>query len=275
LAAELAVNLEAATHRFVAANDQNLGHLEAEVLRPSQALQRQAVEQGAQAKADATPPHGPVCRQRLTRLSHGHARTFRTRWGPLTLRRTRGYCRRCRKWRFPADAVLGLEATAGCSPDVQELAALLASKLPLSEAATVLKHLTGIELPAPTLHREARRQGQRAQAVRERLDAQAATAPPAAHQLELSLEPYQMIIQLDAWNIRERDHWGRTESLRRQGQEPERWHWVWTGTVFRLDHRSHTAAGRPVISQRGFVATRQGLEALRTQLHAEIGRAHV
>ena len=45
---------------FVAANDQKLGHLEAEMLRQSQALQRQAVEHGAQAKADATPPHSPV-----------------------------------------------------------------------------------------------------------------------------------------------------------------------------------------------------------------------
>jgi hypothetical protein len=44
---------------------------------------------------------------------------------------------------------------------------------------------------------------------------------------------------------------------------------VWTGTVFRLDHRGRTAGGRAVISQRGFVATRQGLDALREQLHAE------
>ena len=88
-------------------------------------------------------------------------------------------------------------------------------------------------------------------------------------QLELTLEPYQMIIQLDAWNIRERDDWGKSAALRRAHQEPERWHWVYTGTCFRLDHRGRTAGGRPVISERGFVATRQGLEALREQLHAE------
>jgi hypothetical protein len=56
VAAELAVNLEAATQEFVAAADQNLGHLEAEVLRQTRQLQRRAVEAGAQAKADATPP---------------------------------------------------------------------------------------------------------------------------------------------------------------------------------------------------------------------------
>jgi hypothetical protein len=38
--------------------------------------------------------------------------------------------------------VLGWEETAGYSPRVQEMAALLASKMPVSEASTVLEHLT-------------------------------------------------------------------------------------------------------------------------------------
>jgi hypothetical protein len=78
-----------------------------------------------------------------------------------------------------------------------------------------------------------------------------------------------MILQLDAWNIRERDDWGKSAALRRRGQEPQRWHWVYSGTCFRLDHRTHTDGGRPVITQRGFVATRAGVEAWREQLHAE------
>jgi hypothetical protein len=116
------------------------------------------------------------------------------------------------------------------------------------------------------LDREARRQGQRAQRLRTELDGQAASQK---QQLELTLEPYQMIIQLDAWNIRERDDWGQSAQLRRRGREPERWHWVYTGTVFRLDQRTQTASGRALISQRGFVATREGIDALRQQLHAE------
>jgi hypothetical protein len=123
-----------------------------------------------------------------------------------------------------------------------------------------------VKLPRATLDREARRQGERAQALRTQLDQQAATQK---NQLELTLEPYQMIIQLDAWNIRERDAWGQSSAVRRQGQEPERWHWVYTGTCFRLDHRGQSAGGRPVITERGFVATRAGLDALREQLHAE------
>ncbi len=117
-----------------------------------------------------------------------------------------------------------------------------------------------------TLDREAKRQGQRAQRLRTQLDQPAAAEKK---QLELVLESYQVIIPLDAWNIRERDAWGHSATLRRRGHEPERWHWVYTGTVFRLDHRGDTAGGRPIIVQRGYVFTRQGLDALPDQLHAE------
>jgi hypothetical protein len=266
LAARAGCALEHSIERCTLDSDQTLGHLEVQAARDVQGLLRAAMERGAQAKADVTPPLCPVCQQKLTRLSADQPRTFESRYGSITVKRTRGYCKRCRKWRVPADTALGLEESAGYSPAVQEMAALLASKMPVEDASAVLEHLTGVKLPRATLDREARRQGERAQTVRTEMDRQVATQKP---QLELTLEPYQMIIQMDAWNIRERDGWGQSAVLRRQGQEPERWHWVYTGTVFRLDHRGHTAGGRPVISERGFVATRQGIDALREQLHAE------
>lgn len=266
LAARAGWALEQSIQRCMLANDQNLGHLEKQAAQDVQELLRAAMERGAQAKANATPPLCPVCQQKLTRLSENHPRTFESRYGSITIRRTRGYCKRCHKWRIPADTALGLEESAGYSPALQEMAALLASKMPVEDASAVLEHLTGVKMPRATLDREARRQGERAQVVRTQLDRQAALQKA---QLELTLEPYQMIIQMDAWNIRERDGWGQSAALRRRGQEPERWHWVYTGTVFRLDHRGQTASGRPVISERGFVATRQGIDALREQLHAE------
>src|SRR5687767_15562900 len=189
----------------------------------------------------------PGCQQELTRRSADHACTFESRFGPLTIKRARGYCRRCHQWRFPADAALGLEETAGYSPAVQEMAALVVSKMPVGEATAVLERLTGVKLPRATLDREARRQGQRAQELRRQLDQKTTQGLVPALQPELTLEPYQMVIQIDAWNIRERDDWGRTQALRRKGKEPERWHWVYTGTCFRLDHRGQTAGGRPVI----------------------------
>jgi hypothetical protein len=266
LAARAACALEQSIQRLVVASDQNLGHLETQAAHDVQELLRQAVERGAQAKVEATPPVCPVCGQRLSRLSGDHPRSFESRYGSIRIKRTRGYCKRCHKWRVPADAALGLEESAGYSPAVQDMASLLASKMPVEEASRVLEHLTGIKLPRATLDREARRQGQRGEHLRSQLNRQAATQK---QQLELTLEPYQMIIELDAWDIRERDDWGKSQRLRQQGQEPERWHWVYTGTVFRLDHRGKTSGGRPVISERGFVATRAGIDALREQLHAE------
>jgi hypothetical protein len=268
-AARLADALEKDVLDFLATDDQTLGDIEVQIERQSRELLRAAAEKAAQQKADLTPPVCPVCKHPLSRMSADHGRHFECRFGTITIIRSRGYCKRCRKWRFPADAALGLEETAGYSPRVQEMAALLASKMPVNEASAVLEHLTGVKLPRATLDREARRQGQRAQKLRHQQDEQARSASSKAVQPELVLEPYQMIIQLDAWNIRERDDWGKTRSLRQGGQEPERWHWVYTGTCFRLDHRGKTAAGRPVISERGFVATREGIDGLREQLHAE------
>lgn len=268
-AARLADALEEGIRVFLSAGEQNLGDLEMQIERESRELMRMAAERGAQTKADSTPPFCPECGKPLSRMTHDHPRSFECKFGSLTIKRSRGYCKRCRKWRFPADRILGLEETAGYSPRVQEMAALLASKMPVSEASAVLEHLTGVKLPPATLDREARRQGERARKVRRQEDERACQIGSQPGQPELVLEPYQMILQLDAWNIRERDEWGRTKTLRKLGQEPERWHWVYTGTCFRLDQRGKTAGGRPVISERGFVATREGIDGLREQLHAE------
>jgi hypothetical protein len=115
-------------------------------------------------------------------------------------------------------------------------------------------------LAASSLHQEARRQGERALVLRQadvaltktldgvvRLGARAQT--PSA--------PFTMVIEIDAWNIRERDNWGLSQALREAGQETGRWHWVYTGTVFRLDQRGTTATGRPVIAERGYVPPAQ------------------
>lgn len=258
--------------RFTCQMKGDLGGLERKVTTLAQELVRAALAEGAQRRADATPPRCPKCGQVLKRQSGEHARTFTTVAGEITVRRQRGYCRKCGKWRMPADPALGLQDTAGYSPGVREMGALLVSKMPVGEASLVLEHLTGVKIPPATLDREVRRQGERAQQLRQTLDQRPVAPPRAATQLELTLEPYQLILQIDAWHIRERDDWGQSTALRRRGCEPERWHWVYTATCFRLDQRGRTAGGRPVITERGFVATRQGIDALREQLHAEARR---
>jgi hypothetical protein len=261
-------------------NDQeNMGHLEEGLLVEGRELQRQLLEKAAQTKADNTPLRCPICGTPLSRVTHGHERTLESRFGAVRLRRSRGWCRKCREYSFAADVRLGLERSTA-SPGVQETAAMLVSKMPATEASAVLQRLTGQKISPATLDREARRQGQKAQKKREQLDGQLddwQSLQQVSHsaQADLPEQPFVMVIELDAWNIRERDHWGQTQALQKAGQDFSRWHWVYGATCFRLDQRGQTAGGRPLITQRGFVMTRGGLEQLEKQLWAEAVRRGV
>jgi hypothetical protein len=72
----------------------------------------------------------------------------------------------------------------------------------------------------------------------------------AGQTAKLLTEPFTLVIEIEAWNIRERADGGQPKALRQQGQKIERWHWVYLATVFRLDHRGQTAGGRAIISGR-------------------------
>ena len=268
--------LQAGLGRSIQASDQTMGHLEEEILQQTRGMERVLLEEASQKKADQAPPLCPVCKGKLSRVTHRHERSYETRFGTVTIRRLRGWCRRCKCWRFPADHLLGLAETGGCSPGVQEMAALVASKMPVGEASAVLERLTGVKLPRATLDREARRQGKRAEGKRQEMDEQISQGG-ATEQSALpggSAEAFTLVIELDAWNIRERDgpDWGQVEQLRAAGRAPEWWHWVYGGTCFRLSQRVKTASGRPVILSRGTVMTRGGVDALRQQLWAEAMR---
>src|SRR5439155_1527987 len=271
--------LQAGLGRVIKASDQSMGHLEEEILQKTKELERTVLEEASQKKADLSPPVCPVCKNKLSRVTHGHERSYQTRFGEVRIRRDRGWCRKCKSWRFPADHALGLSEAGSCSPSVQEMAALAVSKLPVSEASAVIERLTGVKLPRATLDREARRQGKKAENTRQELDEQMHQGTGAEQQVEelrlkKPLEPFTLVIELDAWNIRERndEQWGQTEALRKAGQEPEWWHWVYGGTCFRLSQRAKTAGGRSLILSRGTVMTRGGIDALRQQLWAEAMR---
>jgi len=270
--ADWAARLTAGLARSVRVKDQTPGHMEEEILQQTRGLERKLLEEVAQKKADQSPPVCPVCGQPLTRKTRDQERTYQTRFGPVTIRRLRGWCRRCRAWRFPADHALGLSEEGSASPGVQEMAALVASKMPPGEASAVIERLTGVKLPRATLDREARRQGQRAEQKRAQLDEQMRQAQGVEPALALPEQPFTLVIELDAWNIRERDDWGQSNQRRAVGQEPQRWHWVYGGTCFRLDQRVQSDGGRPQILSRGTVMTRQGVDSLREQLFAEAQR---
>jgi hypothetical protein len=233
---------------------------------------RRALEQLVQQAAQTQPLTCPRCGRALTVEEHGRERKVHSAFGLIRFARSYGFCSRCAQYAYPADVTLGLQERAPASPRVQEICALTALRMPAGQAQDDVRRLTGIDLDPSTLHREARRQGERALALREadvalthtlvglaQLDARART--PAA--------PFTLVLEIDAWNIRERDNWGQSEVLHEAGEDTGRWHWVYTGTVFRLDQRGTTASGRPVIAERGFVATRSGIEGFQPQLYAE------
>jgi len=269
---EWQARLTAGLDQSIRASDGTLGDMEEQILRQTQGLERKLLGEAAQKKADQTPPVCPVCGHKLSRRTADHARTFHTRFGPVTVKRLRGWCRRCKQWCYPADQSMGLSDTGGASPSVQEMAALTVSKMPVKEASAVIERLTGVKLPPATLDREARRQGQRADRKRKRLDEQMRTGQGLQQMLPAPSQPFTLIIELDAWNIRERDDWGQSAQKRAAGREPQRWHWAYGGTCFRLDQRVDNLSGRARILSRGTVMTRGGVDDLREQLFAEAQR---
>ena len=256
--------------------EQNLGFIEEEVARGSREPLRLLTQRAAQAKANATPnlcPHHRTPLQREQVL----ARWIDSRFGRLNIYRRYGWCEECDGWHFPADLVLGLNKNSSASPYLQEVTALLNTKMPSEQAVDVARRF-GLELTRCRIHREAHRQGLKAQVVRQAQLAQFDTwegiQELAAQSDGPATGPFTLVIEIDAWNIRERDDWGRTlearqEALRQNKEAPSKWHWVYVATVFRLDHRGTTAADRPVISQRRYACTRLGIEDLMRQLYRQ------
>jgi hypothetical protein len=262
---QLLTQISSVHQSFQASEGQSLGHLEESLKKPLGTFLAQALQQAAQQKADQTPPKCPVCGRKLTRLRKVE-RTVQTLFGEIKITRVLGRCSKCKEWFCPGDEALDVDS--GYSPGMQEAAAMLASKMPLSEASAVMERLTGRKMPESTLDRVAKRAAQKAQQKRSSMDEQARLGGAALAAQSVIQPPATLVIMMDAWNIRERDDFGQTGALRKKGLEPQRWHWVWTGTVFGLEARVQKN-DRPMILERAYVATRAGMEGFTAQLHAE------
>jgi hypothetical protein len=251
-----------------------LGTLEATLESAARELFGWLLQPAMQTLANATARLCPVCQEPLQIQARNKIRTVTHLWGDSPLLRDYGWCPQCQDWFYPADHRLGLSPYAPASPRLQEIAALMTLKMPSAQAEAVAARVTGLSLSRSTLDREARRQGLRAQALRQAEVAltqtpQGLVGLATRAKPKLPHQPFTLIIQVDAFNIRERDHWGQTAWRRKKGLDIPRWHWVYVGTCFRLDQRAQTASGRPVITERGYVATRLGLEAFGHQMYAE------
>jgi len=256
----------------VLVNGCDIGVLERIIEHRLKELGRPLLEEAVQKLADRQALLCPRCGRELHVERHQRQRKVSSVFGKVPFRRSYGFCPNCQERFYPADNAMGLQERAPASPRVQEICALMVLESPAAQAEENIRRLTGLDIGQASMHREARRQGERALRLREadaaltnslegvRELAQRAQAPKGA---------FTLVIEIDAWNIRERDHWGESEKLRKKGEDTSRWHWVYAGTIFRLDQRGKTASGRSVITERGYVATRQGLESFEKQLYAE------
>jgi hypothetical protein len=146
-----------------------MGELELAVEQATRECRRQALEALVKEQAAAQPLVCPVCEQRLNVEAYARARDVNSSLGPVSFRRAYGFCVPCGQHFYPADVALGLHPRATGSPRVQELSALHALRGPTAQHAEDFRRLTGLALDPSTVHREARRQGERAQALRERM----------------------------------------------------------------------------------------------------------
>jgi len=255
--------------------EQGLGFIEEHIRQATLRLQCLLVQKAMQDKANQAEEKCPDCGRPLGAKKRRVVRWVDAYCGPVKLARTHGWCPHCEHWVFPADRLLGLRPDSTASPLVQEMCALLVSKMPAEQAEALALRVTGRRLSRSTLAREAQRQGDQALGVRQQLVEAPVVAPTAQASAgrDQASEPFTLVIQIDAWNIRERDHWGRTKQQRRKDPKFDRWHWVYTATCFRLSHRCKKGRFknklRPIITERSYVATRGGLDALRQQIYYE------
>ena len=250
----------------------DIGQLEAYIEKRLKELGRPLLEEAVQKLADRQSLKCPRCGGKLNVERHRRRRHVFSVFGKVPFVRSYGLCTRCKERFYPADEAMGLHERAPASPRVQEICALMVLESPAAQAEANIRRLTGLDLGQASMHREARRQGERALQLRD-ADVALTNTAKGVRQLARRAHPpkgkFTLVIEIDAWNIRERDHWGQSKKMRAKGDDPSRWHWVYAGTIFRLDQRGKTASGRSVITERGYVATRLGLEAFEKQLYAE------
>lgn len=255
---------------------QGAGFIEETLRQRCRELERHLLQDALQKQADSVAVMCPKCvHVPLIKRWRQKSRPLRTLCGPVHVIRSGGYCKRCDDHYYPADARLGLSDESTASPLLQEVSALLVSKMPAEQAEEISQRVCGLRLNDASLARDARRQGERAIEMLLLLQAQGAQRIQAPFPGEPLPKPFTLVLQIDAWHIRERDFWTETAAMREHEPNFSRWHWVYTASCYRLDQRcvkGHPDKQRAVITERSYIATRQGIDAMIGQLHSEAMR---
>ena len=256
--------------------DKKAGGIERRIQKQSKALLREAARKAYQDQAGGCSPHCPICGTRLVNVEMAE-RSIHTQWGSVTFHRAYGKCPNCGKYFAPADHHLGLPKGTQTSPDMAEKLTWLNTLLPSALASEVFEHITGQPVSPSKVERGSKKKAKEALKKREE-DLLRSMTPDEklkfSSEYRLWDEPseFTLVITIDGWMVRERDEWGKTEFLRRQGVKPKRWHEVKTLRIFRLDSRSCTEKGRPILLNSHYLATRKGPEVFSEFVYMEAVR---
>src|SRR5215212_2522417 len=90
------VRLRAAEEAFVASSHDDLGSLEEQFEREAAGQLKERLQIASQAKADGTPPHCSHCGRKLSKRIEAPV-TIQTRYGPIVVKRVRGWCSKCKE----------------------------------------------------------------------------------------------------------------------------------------------------------------------------------
>lgn len=259
------------------ASGKGMGGIERDLLDDTLALQAAALTKRIQQIAHDTPPNCPVCGAPLKAVQWVE-RTVYSRFGPVRFSRAWGRCPECDQSFAPADHALDLPKNGKNSPEMSEQIQLLGAVVPPAQAAKFTEKIFGFETDANRIARELERAGE---IEKQRREADDEKALDTSGRWEITDRirgdlPDDLIlcIQMDGFMTRERDHWGRSDSMRAAGEKIERWHETKAATIFQIQDRVQIGQSRPrpAILRRTFLATRAPAYEFGRRLYAQAVR---
>ena len=249
--------VEAIVQRILALGDkvQAMGKTEIEIRRAIQELACLVEGEVLNRQAEKVETNCPDCGECLVRVKR-RERQLQTVYGEIRIERDYGYCRTCRHWVAPADRAWGLEDSGELTPLLRDIVAWTATVTVAAATSQAIEKTLGIEVCSAQVDREAKRAGERAVAQRREetekaVDIEGRQAVIEKARKRCPSQPFVLVVMADGWMISER--W--------------EWHEVKGGSVFRLDQRGRKGK-RPIITEREYVATRDGPDALSEMLWA-------
>lgn len=202
-------------------------------------------------------------------------RTIRIRStaGELSVRAPYGRDRASGRWICPLRMRWGLDANRTMSPALEEKLCFTATMTLSYERAAAVAAKWGSPADDATIHRHVGQAGKRAQSQERRrveraLNVETRAQAVAEAKAQAPRRPFSLVVMFDGFMVRERgDQWG----LKPPEKQAERvcWREMKAAIVFRLDHRTASQSGRPMLLEKFYVAHRGDPEELGRRVYAE------